>query len=64
MFEVLIKVGIIYFDIVYVYIEGVFEMFLGEFVVKNCDSLIIVMKVGYMGGVGCDNMLVQFDISC
>lgn len=64
MFDVLCVVGIIYFDMVYVYIDGVFEILFGEFVVFNCDGLIIVIKVGYIGGVGYDNMVVQFDVLC
>ena len=57
------RFGINHFDTAHAYTEGASEKWLGEFVQKERDNILISSKVGYTGGAGPKNLTAQLDLS-
>lgn len=63
MFQACRAAGVNFFDTAHVYTEGRSEEYLGRFVQKERDELIVATKAGYTGGSGRTNIQRQFDKS-
>ena len=62
MYDAARAAGLNHFDTAVRYSEGESERLLGPIVAPERDAIYLATKVGYMGGCGRANILVQFDI--
>lgn len=63
MYEQCRAAGINFFDTAHVYTNGTSERFLGEFIRREREQIILATKVAYQGGSSAENIRRQFEES-